>query len=75
MSDDGYTWGYQGNGGRLIGRCYYTYVRYNGNEEWGGVFYGKQTDFSFKPFYKKKLNSLYECVEWVEAMSLGGYYL
>ena len=74
MDVDGYAWGLQDATGVLIGRCYYTYMRVSSVEQWRGVFYQKTTDFSWNPYYSVQTDGLYECVNWVEQLALGGYY-
>jgi hypothetical protein len=74
MDKDGYSWVLQDSKGTMIGRCYYTYMRISGSEQWAGVFYQKTTDFSFKPFYEARTDGLAECVGWIESLAMGGYY-
>ena len=74
MTDDGYQWALQDATGEMVGRCYYTYIKYNGVEHWQGVFYQKTSDFIGNPYFSQETNGLYECVRWVEQLALGGYY-
>jgi hypothetical protein len=74
--DDGYIWYLQGDGGELIGKCSYSYIKVMGVEEWHAVFYQQSHDIeSFGPYIEATTEGLYECANWVEQYALGGYYL
>lgn len=74
LAENGFDWVLQDATGEMVGRCYYTYIKYNGVEKWQGVFYQKQSDFMGNPYFSQKADGLHECVDWVEQMALGGYY-
>lgn len=75
LDNDGYTWALEDSEGRMIARCYYTYMRVGGIEKWTGVFYSMKTDFFGSRYYANEVDNLSGCFDWVNHMTLGGHYI
>ena len=80
LDEDGYIWQlrhtHPNKTQTVIGECYYTRMKINGREIWRGKFFEKKTDFDHKDMpFEEESDCLADCVQWVEMMALGGYYL